>query len=347
MATASQVTQLYKDLLGRAPDAGGLANYMKYGSTSAIKSSILGSAEYKSRATSSKPAASKPSSTSSNKVLQSFADKQQAASNALLARQNKEQEGLFSNYETIRNNQEALPTLYNRLQTEAGIPDLSNQAQTFKNEIYRVKDRLDRLGEDVTARTTGYNVSDAQRRRLEAAEAEPLQTNLGRLGTGLEPIADMLSSAQRGVETQMGLETQQQDRELEGVQLRINSISDRFAREITGFNANRELQLTSILDKLQRDRELSDREWQLAQQLAAEERAFSRQKQLASVQLSNTTNTGNNNTTNPPDPIRRLPVETIPLAKPTKWPSIPLAKPKTYPSISLAKPQQWQTLSVR
>ncbi len=276
MANQTQITQLYQELLGRAPDTGGLQHYSKYGDIGAVRSEILGSNEYKSR---SAPApASNP--------LQDFATQQKQASDALLTRQKQEQEGLFTNYEGIRKNQEALPALYNRLQSEAGVPQLGEQAQMFKNEIYKTKDRLDRLGEDVVARTTGYNVSDAQRRRLETAEAEPLQTNLGRLGTGLAPVADMLSSAQRGVETQMGLQTQQQERELEPVKMRINSISDRFARELTGFTSDRELQLTGILDKLQRDRQLADRDWELAQTLAAEERAYARQKATAASALA-------------------------------------------------------------
>lgn len=216
-------------------------------------------------------------------ALEAFANAQRAESAALLSRQNKEQEGLFANYESIRKGQEALPALYERLKKESGIPELSNQAQIFKNEIYKTKDTIDRLAEDVLARTTGTLTTEAQRRRLQAAEEEPLQTNLSRLGTGLAPIADMLSSAQQGLSTQLELNTQQQDRDLEPIKLRINAISDKFARELTGFTADRELQLTALVDKITRERELSDRDWQLAQTLAAEERAFARQKASAAA----------------------------------------------------------------
>ncbi len=288
MASQGELNALYSELLGRAPDAGGVKTYTPVNANQ-VRSFILASPEYATRQTNLRSSAE----AARNQSLTDYANQQKAESQALLTRQKQEEEGLFSNYENIRKNQEALPALYNRLTNEAGIPELSNQAQGFKNEIYKVKGTLDRLGEDVVARTTGYNVSDAQRRRLETAEAEPLQTNLGRLGTGLAPIADMLSSAQRGVETQLGLETQQQDRALEPVKLRINAISDRFAREITGFTSDRELGLTTLLDKIQRERQISDQEWKLAQELAAEERAFARQKAAAATQLSGfSTNTG-------------------------------------------------------
>ena len=290
MATVNQVNALYSELLGRAPDAGGLQHYLRYDPTKA-RSEILGSAEYAKLQTTSRQTAEN----ARNQQLTDYANQQKAQQEGLLNKQKAEEEGLFKNYENLRKSQEALPTLYNRLQNEAGIPQLGEQAQAFKNEIYSTKDKLDRLGEDIIARTTGYNVSDAQRRRLQTAEADPLQTNLGRLGTGLAPIADMLSSAQRGVETQLSLGVQQQDRELEPVKLRIDKISDRFAREITGFTADRELGLTTLLDKVQRQRELSDQEWALAQKLAQEERDYTKQKASASSSL-----TGFGTTTNAP-----------------------------------------------
>ena len=223
---------------------------------------------------------------SQNQILQNKLNTQKA-----------EQEGLFGNYENIRKNQEALPALYNRLQTEAGIPELGQQAQTFKNEIYKTKGLLDRLQEDITTRTKGTLTNEAQVNRLNAYEGGNLRTQLGRLGTGLEPVADMLRSANESVGTQLTLNTQQQDRELEGVKLRINSISDRFAREISGYSMERESTLDGLLDKLQRERVLADRDWQLAQQLAAEERDFSRQKSLASQQLAGSGLGGGGSTT--------------------------------------------------
>lgn len=289
MATSAYVTQQYQELLGRAPDAGGLKHYLGYSNPAAVRASILGSTEYKNKQTAA------PAAPAAN-PLQDFAAKQKAESDALLARQNTEQEGLFGQYKTTLQNQETLPAIYNRLQAEAGIPELGQRSQTYKDQIYATKDKLDRLGEDINARTTGYNVSESQRRRLETAEAEPLQTNLGRFGTALAPITEALSSAQNNVTTQLGMYASERDRQLRPLEMEINSLSDRFAREITGFNNNKETTLTSILDKLQRDRVLSDRDWELAQTLAAEERAFAKQKSLASQQLSSY-NTASTSTT--------------------------------------------------
>lgn len=288
MDASAQISNAYKTYLGRDASQDEinykLGDVAKYGLNRSL-SIIQNSPEAGIFKT--KPAAP---AAPAGPTAQQLYDQQVASDNtsrqALIDKQNTEQQGLFNTYTNKINNQEALPALYSRLQTEARIPDLSKQAQTYKDQIYKVKDTLDRLGEDVTARTTGYNVSDAQRRRLETAEADPLQTTLSRLGTGLAPVADMLTSAQSGVQNQLGLYQAQQQKELQPIELQINSLSDRFAREITGYQQSHQETLDNLLQKLQRDQQLSDREWQAAQDLAAEERAYSRQKSLAASQFS-------------------------------------------------------------
>lgn len=218
--------------------------------------------------------------------LQRFADSQTAAMNALLERQKQEQQGLFNQYTQKIEGQEKLPDMYGRLQNELGIPELSAQAQVFKDQIYGTKNLIDRLDEDITSRTRGTYTTAGMKNRIEAYEGEKLNTTLSRLGTGLAPVADMLTSAQGQLQTLLPLSIQQQDRELKPLEMQINSLSDRFAREISGYNSNKETQLTALMDKLERDRYLDDRDWELAQQLAKEERDFSKQKQLAQMSLS-------------------------------------------------------------
>lgn len=218
--------------------------------------------------------------------LADYASTVQKDMQALLDRQKAEQQGLFNQYTTKIGSQEALPTLYKRLTTEMGIPELSQQAQAFKDEIFKTKQMLDRLDEDVTSRTTGTMTSEAQRRRMVEAEGGDLRNQLGRLGTGLEPVAEMLRGAQGEVGTLLNLQAAQNDRELKPLEMQIAAISDRFAREMTGFTTTKEAQLTYLMDKLERDRFLADRDWELAQQLAKEERDFAKSKSLAQMQIT-------------------------------------------------------------
>lgn len=302
-----------------------------------------------------------------------FTTDQQAAMAQLLGAQNETQQGLFGQYASTLQGQEQLPALYERLQNELGIPELSQQAGAFKNEMQRVKGLLDRLDEDVTSRTSGTYTTEAMRRRMLSSEGDVLRNNLGRLGTGLEPISEMLTGAQGqlsnlmplymqqqqlalkplemeigslgerfaremggftnnqalvrdllqsrlgALDSQFGREmqgftsnqalqgnvfsnminnaqgqlgtmlplyAQEQEQQLRPLDMQINALGDTFARQISGFTADRELQLTALMDKLNRERQLSDRDWELAQQIAAEQRDFERQRQLAAEQFS-------------------------------------------------------------
>lgn len=212
--------------------------------------------------------------------------RQRAEQEALLARQKAEQEGYFGQYESTIAGQEKLPSIYQRLRTEQGLPELEQQAGVFKEQIFKTKDLLDRLDEDINARTVGTFTTEAQRRRQIAAEGEPLRTQLGRLGTGLEPISERLTAGLGQVSTLLGLESSERERTLKPLEMRIGALSDRFAREITGYTQSSQNELTALLDKLENERRLEQREWERVQQLAAEEREFARQKALARSNVS-------------------------------------------------------------
>lgn len=227
-----------------------------------------------------------PAAPSGPTELQSFADRMAQEQKALLARQKAEQDALFGQYTSTLQGQEKLPDMYTRLQNELGIPGLNQSFQQVQGEIFNVKNMLDRLDENVTSRALGTMTTEAQRQRQIAAEGDPLRTALARLGTGLEPITQALSGAQGQLSTLLQLNVQQQDKDMKPIELQINAISDRFAREMTGFTESKQTTLDALMDKIDRERQLSDREWQLAQQLAAEERDFARQKELAKIQAS-------------------------------------------------------------
>lgn len=232
------------------------------------------------------PAPAAPAAPAGPTELQSFADKMASEQSRLLAEQKAEQEGYFNQYAGAIQGQEKLPDMYGRLRNELGIPELSQTFQSIQGEIFNVKNLLDQLGDNVTSRGQGTFMTEAQRQRQISAEGDPLRTALGRLGTGLEPVAQALTGAQGELSTLLSLNAQQQSKELSPLEMRIDALGDRYAREITGFTASKQTQLDALMDKIDRERQLSDREWELAQQLAAEERAFSRSKELAKIQAA-------------------------------------------------------------
>lgn len=199
---------------------------------------------------------------------------------SLLNRQKSEQSGLFNTYEQRIGAQPKLTDVFSQAQQERGLGSLQENIGLFQGQISDVKGLLDRLGENTAERTQGTQANQAYLDRLRAVEGGDLNTQLGRLGAGLEPVVQAYGLASQDIGQLLELTQAQQAKELKPIELRINSLSDRFAREITGFTNTKENELTTLLDKIQRDRQLADREWQRAQQLAAEEREFSRQRYL-------------------------------------------------------------------
>jgi len=289
MASRQEVVGLYQDVLGRSPyesesaQGGWVDRWTRSGlSADQLRSKFMASNEYKSKQGGYGGGAGYGAD-SGNQQMQEFANQQKQAYADMLARQKAEEEGLFSQYEDTIGGQESLTELYKRFREEQGLPGLEDQIGSYKDEIYSVKSLLDSLEEDINTRTKGKFVNESQRNRQLAFEQTPLQNTLGRLGTGLEPLVEQQTAGLQQVSTLLGLTKEDQDKALRPMEMRINAISDRFAREITGFNSNKETQLSTLLDGIQRGRELSDRDWQLAQTLAAEEREFSRQKDLIAI----------------------------------------------------------------
>lgn len=218
--------------------------------------------------------------------MQRFAEDTARQRQEQINRQNSEQEGLFGRYESAVKSQEKPSAAYSRLREAAGIPQLQEQINIFKGQIYNTKDLLDRLNEDINSRVSGSFTTEAQARRMEAKEGSDLNTQLGRLGTGLQPLVEQLTGAQGEVGTQLGFLQQEQQTELDPIRMRISSLSDRFAREISGFDSNKELEFNALADKINEGRRLEQREWERMQQLATESRAYARQKQQLADQLA-------------------------------------------------------------
>lgn len=295
--SAAAVTGLYQSLLGRAPDAGGLSYYQNYASPAAVQASIQGSSEYKAKSSGSSSSSNlfaTPSAATSadQNSLNSYLTSSTNGMNALLDQQNTEQQGLFNQYSAAQAAQTKLPDLYTNLTTQAGIPDITNQLQGYKNQIYRTQGLLDNLNSDVQSRTNGTNTTQAQLDASIAAESNPLQKTLSDLGTGMQPLTDQLTSAENSVSTMMPLYEQQQQADLQPLTLQINSLSDKYAREMTGYTTDQKNQLDALTAKLTRDQTLDDQQWTSLQALAKQEADYTQAVKVAQINASSPAATG-------------------------------------------------------
>lgn len=176
---------------------------------------------------------------------------------------------------TMQNREKPLD-IYGRLETEAGLPELRGVSSSLSKEIASIEDYLTQIEPDVSARTRESMVTEAQRRGMVAAGREPYLEKLGTVGTALGRVSNRITAAEQGIGTKVGLAMQGQQMDLEPAQLRYATMVDRNARMTTGFTADRQTQLDVMFDKLARDRTLSDQDWQLANQLASEEKTYMR-----------------------------------------------------------------------
>jgi len=174
--------------------------------------------------------------------------------------------------------------IYSGLEETAGLPMMKKTATTLMKEIASIEDYLDMIEPDVSARTRESLATEAQRRAMVAAGKKPWIEKLSRLGTSLGRLGERIGMAERGIGTKTELAMRAQEMNLEPYQLAYSVTVDRNARMLTGFTEDRQAQLDILWDKLQRQRQLEDREWELAQQLAAEERQYFKNLQAAAAE---------------------------------------------------------------
>lgn len=167
------MTQLYQELLGRTPDAGGLQHYM---GTSAdyARSSINGSPErqaFLARST-SQPAAAAPAP----------ADPDTAYRQAL----QDQVGGLFGEAETARKGMQNPLDIYTSALNELGLTDARTRVTDTRQALLNTENLLKALPGDIQARTMDFNVSENQRRKLLAGEQAGVTSQVDQLSGALD-----------------------------------------------------------------------------------------------------------------------------------------------------------------
>lgn len=210
-------------------------------------------------------------------------ERQRLEQEAKLAGQKSEEQAYLDKYGATLAGQETMSAMAGRIGSELGLPDLQANASalsaTLRN-IPKVQEGATR-GFDVNANQLSRIVASEQGKIAPAAQeavtqAQTAQTQLGtRLGYGLQDQQKALQPLmQEGtmMEQRFGRET--------------TALSDRIAREFTGFSTGQQNELTSLLNVMQTDTQLTMQEIQRVNELAKAETEFQRQKELYAQQLA-------------------------------------------------------------
>ena len=164
------------------------------------------------------------------------------------------------------NNQESMSGMAKRIGGELGLPTLQSNANMLRGT-------LNALPTTYNKATTGYDVNQNQLSRI-----------IGQKSSELAPAVDTaeraLGTAQGNLNTQMGYAQADQQKALLPYQSEQSLLSDRMARETTGYTQVMGQELDSIIAKMNAGITLSEGEKNRAQQLAVAEKQFEQAKQL-------------------------------------------------------------------
>lgn len=215
---------------------------------------------------------------------QDLVNQQKQAFNDLLSGQNNQQQGLFDQYTNLSNAQPHLVDVLNNAQQQAGIGGLQQGINLFNSQSTDVKGLLDRLNENTQSRTAGTNANQAYLDRMRAVEGGGLNTQLSRLTSGLGDVTNAYNTANANTGQLLSATQADQATALHPLELQINSLSDKFAREITGFTTSKQDELNVLLDKLQAQQALNDREWTAAHTLSTQATDYAQRAALLAQQ---------------------------------------------------------------
>lgn len=215
-----------------------------------------------------------------------LAKNQTTGFNSLLNRQNKQQQDLFNKYYSQVKAQPSLTSLFSQQEQQYGLPQLQQSVGTVNNQISNVQGLLDNLDENTKSRTSGTFTTQALLDRQRAVEGGDLNKQLGQVTNALTPLVNTYSVANQNIGTFLNAAQNDRDTQLAPIQAQIGSLSDKFAREITGYTTSSQNELNTLLQKLQEQGTLYGADQQRAAQLAAQEAQAEKTRQYLVAQTN-------------------------------------------------------------
>ncbi len=212
---------------------------------------------------------------------QNLASQQTQGFKDLLAQQQGTSQGLFNQYTAASQAQPKLVDVLNNAQQQAGIGGLQQGINLFNSQLSGTKGLIDNLNTDTQARTAGTNANQAYLDRLRASEGGQLNTQLSRLTTGLGDVTNAFNTSNANTGQLLSATQADQATALHPLELQIGSMSDQFARQITGYTTGAQNELDTLLTKLKNQQDLNTQEWQRANTLADQETQFQQARSLA------------------------------------------------------------------
>lgn len=206
--------------------------------------------------------------------VQNLTGQQSADYQAMLDRQTSQANDLYGQYTNLVNSQTPLTDVYNNLLQSTGVNDAQTAMQGYKDQTYRVQGLLNNLVPDINTRTSGSLTNQAMRDRMATVEGNGLNTQIQSLTQAEQPYADIISSGNQTIGTELPLVEQDYEREASPLTLQINNLTNQFASQLSGFTTEQSNTLNALMDQLDKGMSLSEDEWNQAQTAASQASAY-------------------------------------------------------------------------
>jgi len=148
--------------------------------------------------------------------------------------------------------------VYGELEQAVGLPGMKKTAGTLREQIGSLEDTIRRVEPQVQATTKESLVTQGQQEGMIAERRKPLMETLERLGTGLGRITQGITAAGADLGTRMQLYLQGQTQALKPFEVQMVAMNDRAARQVSGFSADVQNKLTTLMAQWNRNNQLDD-----------------------------------------------------------------------------------------
>lgn len=188
---------------------------------------------------------------------------------ALNAAQQGQESDYLTRYRQAIAGQEGLPHMYDRIGRELNMPNLRTSADTLNTTLANIPSTY-------SAATRGTETNANQLSRI-------ISTKSAALAPTVTAANNAYQSAQDQQNKMIEAELTQQEKQLQPYATEQQFLSDRWAREQTGFTTDNQAELDSLIAKMNSGVTLSEGERQRANQLSIAEKQYQTQLKIAEM----------------------------------------------------------------
>lgn len=193
---------------------------------------------------------------------------------------NQKDDAAFGDYFKKAASQVTPLQAYDQWSNAAGLPAMRKTALNLQGQVDALDESIRRVSSSVDQRSNNSLVTQGQRDRMISAERAPMVDQLDPLSKSLATLTGNINQAESLINNRVGYLTASNAQELDPYKMRMNQVSEQNARAMTGFTADREVKLTTLLAKLASNERVSMAEMQEAAALSREQRQYQQQKEL-------------------------------------------------------------------